>query len=194
MVGTLLMRRGLSGKERRDEEMSEAARLISCHSGPGRDSFPFYHHLKSGACIRVGSCFNGEKESDLFCCVPWGWWAKRLISLVWYSELRAALAPLALHVCVFVSACVWAKVWSIGPLSACATAKRKEEHKSVQACGKSSGCVAWHASWDLIWLNESAVTVTNVRVMKMIAFLDPILHVLYYLVELEQRSLTLLGT
>lgn len=33
----LLMRRGLSGNERRDEEMSEAARLISCHGSPGRD-------------------------------------------------------------------------------------------------------------------------------------------------------------
>lgn len=33
----LLMRRGLSGEERRDEEMSEAARLISCHGSPGRD-------------------------------------------------------------------------------------------------------------------------------------------------------------
>jgi len=33
----LLMRRGLSGNERRDEEMSETARLISCHSSLGKD-------------------------------------------------------------------------------------------------------------------------------------------------------------
>lgn len=33
----LLMRRGLSGEERRDEKMSEAARLISCHGSLGRD-------------------------------------------------------------------------------------------------------------------------------------------------------------